>query len=68
MTTATLSPDFHLDLPQDVVQRLGIKPGDTLTIRAVNGRIELTPLPATLAVQEKPTGENTALPDEPGRA
>ncbi|KQS68092.1 AbrB family transcriptional regulator [Rhizobium sp. Leaf371] len=40
-------------LPKDVLDRMGVKAGDTLTIRVTNNKLELTPETASFSEQLK---------------
>ncbi|MCC6123394.1 MAG: AbrB/MazE/SpoVT family DNA-binding domain-containing protein [Pirellulales bacterium] len=44
MSTVTISPDFHVELPPDVRQSLNLQPGQELSIFSFNGRIAIVPL------------------------
>jgi bifunctional DNA-binding transcriptional regulator/antitoxin component of YhaV-PrlF toxin-antitoxin module len=44
MSTVTISPDFHVELPPDVRQSLNLQPGQELSVISSNGRIAMVPL------------------------
>jgi AbrB family looped-hinge helix DNA binding protein len=44
MTTSLLSPKYQIVIPKDVRNTLGLKPGQRLSVTAIDGHIELTPI------------------------
>ncbi|WP_448567314.1 AbrB/MazE/SpoVT family DNA-binding domain-containing protein [Thermus sp.] len=50
MPEVTLSPDFQITLPAEVLRALGLRPGERLRVEVVEGEIRLKPV--RLAVRE----------------
>jgi bifunctional DNA-binding transcriptional regulator/antitoxin component of YhaV-PrlF toxin-antitoxin module len=44
MSTVTISPYFHVELPLDVRSSLNLHPGQELSVISYNGRIAMVPL------------------------
>jgi AbrB family looped-hinge helix DNA binding protein len=44
MSTVTISPDFHVELPLDVRNSLNLHPGQELSVISYNGRIAMVPV------------------------
>jgi len=44
MTTATLSSDYQLVIPEDIRNKIGLKAGTSFEIISYNNRIELIPI------------------------
>lgn len=43
INTTTVSPKYQVVIPKPVRERFGLKPGQTLQVLALPGRIELVP-------------------------
>jgi AbrB family looped-hinge helix DNA binding protein len=44
METVTVSPDYHVEIPQSVRESLGIQPGQKIQVLLYNNRIEFIPV------------------------
>ena len=43
MSTVALSPKFQIVIPKDVRKLFNLVPGQAMQVRAINGKIEITP-------------------------
>ena len=43
MTSVALSPKFQIVIPKDVRKLFNLVPGQAMQVRAINGKIEITP-------------------------
>lgn len=65
MSSVALSPKFQIVIPKDVRKLFNLVPGQQMQVRAVGGRIEITPeLPMT-ALRGLCPGMDTSVPNDP---
>ena len=65
MSSVALSPKFQIVIPKDVRKLFNLSPGQQMQVRAVNGKIEVTPeLPMSAARGMFP-GIDTKVPNDP---
>ena len=57
--TATVSPKYQVVIPKPVRERFGLKPGQTLQVLALPGRIELVPRESVDALRGFLQGPNS---------
>ena len=57
--TATVSPKYQVVIPKPVRERFGLKPGQTLQVLALPGRIELVPRESVDALRGFLQGTNS---------
>jgi AbrB family looped-hinge helix DNA binding protein len=68
MTTVTVSPKFQVVIPQEVRERLGLKPGMKLRAQVLGNHIALVPVVPLAALRGFARGVDTDVPrDEPDR-
>lgn len=51
MASVTVSPKYQVVIPKAVRERLGLKPGDKVEVIQLEGRIELIPVQAPVALK-----------------
>ncbi|MGV3533620.1 MAG: AbrB/MazE/SpoVT family DNA-binding domain-containing protein [Chthoniobacteraceae bacterium] len=44
MKTVTLSPTYEVEIPREVREQLGLRPGAKLSVSRIGGRVELMPI------------------------
>src|ERR1035437_3385116 len=54
MPTVRLSENNSITFPPEIMQKLGFKPGDSLTVEEVNGELVVRPVRPVAALPAKP--------------
>ena len=44
MSTVTISPEFQVVIPKDVLENMGLSPGQKFHVMRYEGRVELIPI------------------------
>lgn len=65
MSSAALSPKFHIVVPKDVRNLFNLRPGQQMHVRAVNGKIKVTPQLPMRAARGMFPGLDTNVPNDP---
>jgi AbrB family looped-hinge helix DNA binding protein len=67
MSKVTVSPKFHVVLPQEVREDLALQPGQELEVFQYEGRIELVPIRPMHEMRGFLKGIDTSLDRDPDR-
>jgi len=67
MSTVTVSPEYAVEIPPDVREELGIKPGQKFHVMSYDGRIEFIPFRPIEEMQGFAKGIDTTIEREPDR-
>lgn len=67
MSSSTVSSKYQVVIPQEVRERLGIKPGQRVQVIPYEGRIELVPLGPIVESRGFLKGIDSAIDREPDR-
>jgi AbrB family looped-hinge helix DNA binding protein len=68
METTTVSPEFHVAIPQAIREALGLQPGQRVQVMLYQNRIEMIPVRSVRDMRGFLKGIDTTVKREPDRA